>query len=165
VDFPPGAWTPPHSHGGPVVVSVLEGEITERRPGLERKFGPGAGWTENPGDLHATGNDGPTKASLVTTILLRAGAELTTAQEASLVAPPTAPTARPVAAPVAQLPAALPRTGALAPLALPITVLGLALLGVGSLLRLAAPLPRPRCLHHEAGCRCWVRHVPHTVSW
>jgi quercetin dioxygenase-like cupin family protein len=142
LDFPPGAWTPPHTHGGPVVVSVLEGELTERRPGHERKFGPGAGWTENPGDLHAAGNDGPTKASLVTTILLRAGAELTTAQEASLGAAPApaspsiAPSpARPAAAPVAQVPASLPRTGALPPPTIPLAGLGFALVLAGSMLR------------------------------
>jgi quercetin dioxygenase-like cupin family protein len=88
LDFPTGAWTPPHSHGGPVLVTVLEGEVTERRPGVERRFRPGQGWTENAGDLHAAGNDGAAKASVAATFLLRKGAELTTVHEALAPAAP-----------------------------------------------------------------------------
>ena len=88
LDFAPGAWTPPHSHGGPVLVTVLEGQVTERRPGVERRFGPGQGWTENAGDLHAAGNESAAKASVAATFLLRKGAELTTVHEALAPAAP-----------------------------------------------------------------------------
>ena len=88
LDFSSGAWTPPHSHGGPVLVTVLAGEVTERRPGVERRFGPGQGWTENAGDLHAAGNESAAKASVAATFLLRKGAELTTVHEALAPAAP-----------------------------------------------------------------------------
>jgi LPXTG-motif cell wall-anchored protein len=134
LDLPPGAWTPPHSHGGPAVVSVLEGQVTGREPGLERRFGPGEGWTEHADDPHTTGNDGAARASVATTILLPTGAELTTVQEALPgAAPAPAAPARPIAAPAAQVPTMLPRTGSLPPSAL--AVAGLGLVAAGSLLR------------------------------
>ena len=90
LDLPAGAWIPLHSHGGPVVVTVLEGEVTERRPGVERRLGPGQRSTENPGDRHAVGNDGAIPARLAATILLPSGAELTTVHEA-VASPAPAP--------------------------------------------------------------------------
>src|SRR5215469_12893832 len=36
VDFPPGAWTSWHTHGGHAINLVLEGEITLRHVGMER---------------------------------------------------------------------------------------------------------------------------------
>jgi quercetin dioxygenase-like cupin family protein len=108
LDFPPGAWTPPHSHGGPTLVTVLDGEVTELRAGGERRFGPGEGWTENAGDLHAAGNNGAAKASVAATILLRTGAELTTVRE----------TLTPAAAPAPAAPALAPAPGP-APVQLP----------------------------------------------
>jgi quercetin dioxygenase-like cupin family protein len=133
LDFAPGAWTPAHSHGGPVLVTVLEGQVTERREGVERRFGPGEGWTEREGDLHAAGNDGAAKARVLATFLLRRGAELTAAQ-APPVSPAPAP-ARAAAAPPAQVPAQLPRTGETSiPLA-PSVLIAVVLLGVGGLLR------------------------------
>lgn len=88
LDFAAGDRTPPHSHGGPVLVSVLAGEVTERRPGVERRFGPEEGWTENAGDRHAAGNESAAKASVAATFLLRKGAELTTVHEALAPAVP-----------------------------------------------------------------------------
>ena len=88
LDFAAGAWTPPHSHGGPVLVTVLAGEVTERRPGVERRFGPGQGWTENAGDRHAAGNERAARASVAATFLLRKGAEVTTVHEALAPAAP-----------------------------------------------------------------------------
>jgi quercetin dioxygenase-like cupin family protein len=90
LDLPAGAWTPLHSHGGPVLATVLEGEVTERRAGVERRLGPGQRWTEDPGDRHTVGNDGTTTARLAATILLPRGAELTTVHEA-VAAPGPAP--------------------------------------------------------------------------
>ena len=143
LDFVPGAWTPPHSHGGPVLVTVLEGQITERHAGAEQRFGPGAGWTEREGDLHTAGNDGTAKASVVATYLLRRGAELTTVQAAPAAAPPApvaappAPVApaRPAATPPAQVPGQLPRTGELPPPGIPGVLLGIGFLVGGGLLR------------------------------
>jgi quercetin dioxygenase-like cupin family protein len=97
LDFEGGVWTPPHAHGGPGLVTVLAGEVTERRPGGERRFGPGEGWTENAGDRHAAGNEGADRASVAATFLLPTGAELTTVHEAlapAIPAPAQVPRAR-----------------------------------------------------------------------
>jgi quercetin dioxygenase-like cupin family protein len=118
LDFAPGAWTPAHSHGGPVLVTVLEGQVTERRPGVERRFGPGEGWTENEGDVHAAGNDSGAKASVVASFLLRRGAQLTTVQAVPLGPAPAAAQPAPAAAPARQ-PAALPAAPAPAPAQVP----------------------------------------------
>jgi quercetin dioxygenase-like cupin family protein len=142
LEFAPGAWTPAHSHGGPVLVTVLEGQVTERRPGVERRFGPGEGWTENEGDVHAAGNDSGAKTSVLASFLLRRGAELTTVQAVPLgpapaaaqPAPAAAP-ARPAAAPPAQVPRQLPRTGDSPISVVPGVLAAFALLGIGGLLR------------------------------
>src|SRR5215203_322975 len=46
LDFAPGAWTPLHTHGGPVYVTVLEGTITVREAGSDTTFAAGDGWAE-----------------------------------------------------------------------------------------------------------------------
>jgi len=81
LDFAPGAWTPLHSHGGEVFVTVLEGEMTVRDQAGERVYKPGDTWIEHPGDVHQAGNVGDVKASVFVTFLLPKGAQLTTVQE------------------------------------------------------------------------------------
>jgi quercetin dioxygenase-like cupin family protein len=78
VDFPPGAWTSWHTHGGQAINLVLEGEITLRHAGMERPHRAGQGWTDSTGQVHAAGNAGPGKARLVTNFLLPRGAPQTT---------------------------------------------------------------------------------------
>jgi quercetin dioxygenase-like cupin family protein len=80
-EFAPGAWTPPHTHGGEVFVSVLEGEVTFRSMGSEQNFKVGETWTEQPGHFAAAGNAGTAKARLLATFVLPKGAQLTTNQE------------------------------------------------------------------------------------
>src|SRR5215831_5298640 len=46
LDFAPGAWTPPHTHGGQTLNTVLEGEITLRENGADKTFKPGEGWSD-----------------------------------------------------------------------------------------------------------------------
>jgi hypothetical protein len=41
VDFEPSAWTSLHTHGGQAINLVLEGEITLRRGGMDRRY---KGW-------------------------------------------------------------------------------------------------------------------------
>jgi quercetin dioxygenase-like cupin family protein len=74
VDFPPGAWTSWHTHGGQAVNLVLEGEITLRHAGLEQPHGAGQAWTDSTGQVHAAGNTGQGKARLLTNFLLPKGA-------------------------------------------------------------------------------------------
>ena len=83
VDFPPGAWTSWHTHGGQAINLVLEGEITLRRAGMEYPHRAGQAWTDSSGEVHAAGNTGPGKARLLTNFLLPPGAVQTTAVQDS----------------------------------------------------------------------------------
>jgi quercetin dioxygenase-like cupin family protein len=82
IELAPGAWTPLHTHGGQVLVTILEGEVTERDgvTGEETVYSPGEFWTEEAGELHAAGNDGQQKARMAALFLLPAGANLTMAE-------------------------------------------------------------------------------------
>jgi quercetin dioxygenase-like cupin family protein len=100
LDFGPGIWTPPHSHGGPTLNTILDGEITLREDGTEKVFKAGEMWSDMPGHVHAAGNAGATKASLAVTFLLPQGAALTTVQAAAPAAPAALPkTSEPTAPP------------------------------------------------------------------
>jgi len=88
LDFAPGAWTPPHTHGGQTLNTVLEGEITLRENGADKALKPGEIWSDSPDQVHAAGNAGATKASLAVAFLLPKGAQLTTVQAAVPVAAP-----------------------------------------------------------------------------
>lgn len=92
LDFAPGAWTPLHSHGGLVLVRVLEGEMTRRAHGTDDTFRAGEGWVETPGDIHAAGNDGDVPARVLVTFLLPAGAPLTRVEGVPSEAAPPGPT-------------------------------------------------------------------------
>jgi quercetin dioxygenase-like cupin family protein len=71
LDFAPGAWTPVHTHGGPVYVTVLEGEATLRMGGADQKFRAGEGWIDSPDEPHAAGNDAAGARVLATFVLPR----------------------------------------------------------------------------------------------
>jgi len=119
-DFAPGAWTPPHEHGGRGVVTVLEGQIAVKDAAGERRFGPGESWVEGQGEVAAVGNPADDPGHLAASFALPKGAALTTVRDAS-----------------AQMPAALPQTGAggsqapLVPALLFVAVAALALVGLG----------------------------------
>jgi quercetin dioxygenase-like cupin family protein len=85
VDFPAGAWTSLHTHGGQAINLVLAGEITLRQGGVDRPHRVGQAWTDSSGILHAAGNTGAGRARLLTNFLLPKGAPQTTAvQDAPL---------------------------------------------------------------------------------
>ena len=92
LDFPPGAWTPPHTHGGQGYLTVLEGEMTLRMAGMEHKYGVGEGWVDRADVVHELGNAGTSTARLVATYLLPRGASLTTVQQQGSQQPPPGPT-------------------------------------------------------------------------
>ncbi len=77
LDFPPGAWTPAHSHGGPAYVTVLQGEMTYREQDRERMVRAGESWTEPPGTIGAAGNSGSQTARIMVTFLLPPDTPLT----------------------------------------------------------------------------------------
>ena len=78
LDFPQGAGVPKHVHGGYVLATVLNGEMTLKDKSGERIIRTGESWTENPGDLHSVVNAGATAARVVVNILLPKSAEATT---------------------------------------------------------------------------------------
>jgi quercetin dioxygenase-like cupin family protein len=77
LDFDPGAWTPAHWHGGPLLVTVLDGEVSMRQQGTERTFKKGELWIEYPGVVHAAGNKTSDTATVVVTFLMPRGGRLT----------------------------------------------------------------------------------------
>jgi quercetin dioxygenase-like cupin family protein len=82
MDIDPGAWTPVHKHGGPGMVTTLNGVFTVRNH--EDKvfnFKEGETWYELPEMYHSAGNDGSSKMSIAVLFLLPKGAKLTTAKE------------------------------------------------------------------------------------
>src|SRR5688500_12048956 len=50
-DFAPGAATPPHTHPGLTLVTVLEGELTFRAPGSEKVYKVGESFAEGPNEV------------------------------------------------------------------------------------------------------------------
>lgn len=75
VDFPPGAVFPLHSHGGPVIAMVTEGEITLTQNGKSQVYKAGQGFNEVMGQIHEARNRGTAQASVVVTYLLPKGAQ------------------------------------------------------------------------------------------
>ena len=80
LDFAPGSATPPHTHGGPGIVTVLTEEITfgmEGKPDLVAK--PGEFYLDLPGMVHTAANKTSSKPARVSyAVALPKGAALTT---------------------------------------------------------------------------------------
>src|SRR4051794_38026048 len=83
LELAPGAQTPPHSHGGPDLITVLDGEVTLHldATGEETVYGPGEFWTETPGLIHVASNAGKETAHMAALFLLPEGASLTTVKQ------------------------------------------------------------------------------------
>jgi quercetin dioxygenase-like cupin family protein len=78
VEFPPGSSTPRHIHGGPVVVTVISGELVLQRSVGERILKAGESVIENPGDVHALLNRSAAAARIAASELIPKGAAETT---------------------------------------------------------------------------------------
>lgn len=78
LDFAPGAGIPKHIHGGPVLASVLTGELVLQQAGQKRVVKAGESFREQPGDVHAVVNRGSRTTRVAVSILLPLGAEATT---------------------------------------------------------------------------------------
>jgi LPXTG-motif cell wall-anchored protein len=115
LEFRPGAWTPPHTHGGYILVSPQDGELTVRdSQGVEKKFKTGESFVETPGLYLEIGNASSSGVHVAVVALLPKGALLTTNKDgATSQNPPPGPTtiARTQMA-VTGAPTALPKTGA-----------------------------------------------------
>jgi quercetin dioxygenase-like cupin family protein len=81
VELPPGTATPPHIHGGPAYVTVLEGEAIYWEGDQEGRYGTGGMWIEDPGVPGVVINAGAEPVRLLVTFLLPLGAPLTTIVE------------------------------------------------------------------------------------
>ena len=73
LSFEPSAFTVLHSHTGGSYNTVLQGAITLRIRGVDRTFGPGEGWTDEPGVLHLAGNTGSEGAQLLASMVVERG--------------------------------------------------------------------------------------------
>ena len=78
LEFSPGVGMAKHMHGGHVLATVLQGEMTLNDKAGERILRAGESWTEGPGDQHSVVNAGTTAVRVVVNMLLPKGAEPTT---------------------------------------------------------------------------------------
>lgn len=78
VDFPPGSWTPLHSHGGDVLITVLEGELIYYLDGEETLYTAGESWVISAGVPNAKANLTDSHARLGATFVLPIGVEPST---------------------------------------------------------------------------------------
>ena len=115
LEFRPGAWTPPHTHGGFILVSPQNGEMTiHDSKGVETKYNTGASFVETPGEYLEVGNASSSIVRVAVVALLPKGGILTTNRDgATSPNPPPGPTtiARTQMA-VTGAPGVLPQTGA-----------------------------------------------------
>lgn len=82
--FEPGAWTPPHYHGGDTLVTVVDGELVNHhiQMGGDRVDHPaGSGWYESAGVVHAAGNDTDEMSHALVSFALPPDAAITTGVE------------------------------------------------------------------------------------
>jgi quercetin dioxygenase-like cupin family protein len=80
IDFPGGAWTPSHTPGGNLYLTVIDGEISTRTagaPGHEDTYATGSAFTANAGEYLELGNATAANARVIATALLPKGAPLT----------------------------------------------------------------------------------------
>ncbi len=78
LDFAPGAQTPPHTHPGQVVATVLAGEITFTTQGTTTVYKTGETFVELPGVVGQARNAGTAPAAVKAVYLLPKGAPLST---------------------------------------------------------------------------------------
>jgi quercetin dioxygenase-like cupin family protein len=78
LDFAPGSQTARHRHGGPGVITVLQGQVTLNRDGTEKTYNVGDSFSETPGQTLQAFNRGSGELIVVATFMLPDGAQLTT---------------------------------------------------------------------------------------
>lgn len=89
-EFAPGAQTPPHTHQGRVLATVLEGEVTVRTEGGEQTYKQGESWVETP-TTHTAVNTASGKTHVMVSILTPKGAPLSQVQPGGPSPAPPAP--------------------------------------------------------------------------
>jgi quercetin dioxygenase-like cupin family protein len=78
LDFAPGSQTLKHRHGGPGVITVIQGQVTLSSDGTEETYNVGDSFTETPGQTLQAFNRGSTELIIVAAYLVPDGAQLTT---------------------------------------------------------------------------------------
>jgi len=78
LDLPAGSGVPQHYHSGPVVVTVVTGELTLVDAAGERIVRAGESWTEKAGDKHAIMNKTAETIRVVSSALFPKGVARTT---------------------------------------------------------------------------------------
>jgi len=78
LDLPPGGMVPKHTHGGPVVVQVISGEITLTDATGSKTVKAGGMFTENAGTVHSAANNGSVPTRVSVSYLIPKGVEVTT---------------------------------------------------------------------------------------
>lgn len=76
--FAPGSQTLKHRHGGPGVITVIQGQVTLDRDGIEKTYSVGDSFSETPGQTLQAFNRRSAEVIVVATYLLPDGAQLTT---------------------------------------------------------------------------------------
>jgi quercetin dioxygenase-like cupin family protein len=74
-DFPTGTGTGLHMHGGPTLLSMIDGALTLRQNEVDESYGAWEHWTEMPDVVHEAFNDEATTARVVASYLVPEGAE------------------------------------------------------------------------------------------
>ena len=78
LDFPPGSGVPLHVHGGPVVVTIVSGELVTVDNAGQRTLKAGDSLTEASGDRHSVVNRTSAITRVVASYLIPKGAARTT---------------------------------------------------------------------------------------
>lgn len=91
LEFPQGAQTPPHTHPGLTLVTVLEGEITFDTQGAKKVYKVGDSFTEPPNVVGTAVNTAPGRTRVMASLIVPKGAPPSTPQPGA-AAPAIAPT-------------------------------------------------------------------------
>jgi quercetin dioxygenase-like cupin family protein len=78
VEYPSGSFGVQHTHAGPVLIGVLDGEMTVKGGSGDSKVSSGQSLTEVPGKVYQTGNSGSAPAKWVADIFVPAGGAVST---------------------------------------------------------------------------------------
>jgi len=81
LDLAPGAGIPAHTHGGAVLATVVDGEITLKENSTEHVYKAGESWAEVPDHVHQVVNAGDKPVRVAFSVLLPVPAALTLVQQ------------------------------------------------------------------------------------
>lgn len=93
LEFAPGAATPPHTHPGLLLATVLEGEITFSHGGAETVYRPGDSLIERPTEVGLARNTGGGRTRVQVSLVAPKGAPPSAPQPGGPTPAPPAPTA------------------------------------------------------------------------